>query len=288
MSVHVAGGSTWADDGGAGGGGAAGANKTLSNLTDPTAVNDATLTFTGAAGLKAGGTSQNITLQPSGPADATQVPQIGSIQFLDPTGFSSLSVTTQIAGGTSVQTYIYNDGYDVGDVNSFLRLVGQLESSYIQIGDGVGNPNKIITPNVTLDDGSGNSKVVTVNATTGLQINSLAPSGHYPRGNGTNYVDGTIQAGDLPAVAVPLTGTTSAIGGSVLAPGACVAGTVTITGATTAMVAVASPAADPDATLSTGIAIYSFVSSSNTVTVRVCALVAVTPAAVAYNVRVIQ
>lgn len=85
-----------------------------------------------------------------------------------------------------------------------------------------------------------------------------------------------------------LSGTTASIGGGALIPGACVAGTATVTGATTSMASVASPAADPDSTLSTGIAIYSFVSSSNTVTVRICAIVAVTPTAVAYNVRVLQ
>lgn len=85
-----------------------------------------------------------------------------------------------------------------------------------------------------------------------------------------------------------LSGTTAAIGGGALTPGACVAGTVTVTGATSAMVTTASPSADPDSVLSTGIAIYSFVSSANTVTVRICAIVAVTPSAVAYNVRVLQ
>ena len=85
-----------------------------------------------------------------------------------------------------------------------------------------------------------------------------------------------------------LSGTTGSIGGSLLAPGACVAGTATVTGATTSMATAASPSSDPDSTLSTGIAIYSFVSASNTATVRVCALVSVTPAATTYNVRVIQ
>ena len=85
-----------------------------------------------------------------------------------------------------------------------------------------------------------------------------------------------------------LSGTTATIGGGALTPGACVAGTVTVTGATSAMVATASPSADPDSTLSTGIGIYAFVSSANTVTVRICAIVAVTPTAVTYNVRVLQ
>jgi hypothetical protein len=85
-----------------------------------------------------------------------------------------------------------------------------------------------------------------------------------------------------------LSGTTGTIGGSLLAAGACAVGTATITGATSAMVASASPSADPDSTLSTGIAIYAFISSANTATVRECAIVAVTPAAVTFNVRVLQ
>ena len=42
----------------------------------------------------------------------------------------------------------------------------------------------------------------TINAATGFEIGGAAASGHYLRGNGTNYVDGTIQAGDLPATVV--------------------------------------------------------------------------------------
>ncbi len=38
-----------------------------------------------------------------------------------------------------------------------------------------------------------------VNAATGFQIGGAAASGHYLRGNATNYVDSTIQSGDLPA-----------------------------------------------------------------------------------------
>jgi len=36
-----------------------------------------------------------------------------------------------------------------------------------------------------------------LNAGTGFRINNLAPSGHFPRGNGTNYIDGTIGFSDL-------------------------------------------------------------------------------------------
>lgn len=39
-----------------------------------------------------------------------------------------------------------------------------------------------------------------VNASTGFQIGGAAASGHYLRGNGTNYVDSTIQGADVPTL----------------------------------------------------------------------------------------
>lgn len=72
-------------------------------------------------------------------------------------------------------------------------------------------------------------KGTTINATTGFQINAAAASGHYLRGNGTNYVDGTIQAADVPtlnqntngsAANVPWSGLTAAAAALTLANGA--------------------------------------------------------------------
>lgn len=48
-----------------------------------------------------------------------------------------------------------------------------------------------------------------VNAIGGFQYNTAAPLGHYLRGNGTDYVDNTIQAGDLPN-AIPNVGSPTA------------------------------------------------------------------------------
>lgn len=56
------------------------------------------------------------------------------------------------------------------------------------------------------DPGSG-----IINLATGLRINGAAASGHYLRGNGTNYIDGTIANGDLPGSG----GITIAIGANV-------------------------------------------------------------------------
>jgi hypothetical protein len=96
----------------------------------------------------------------------------------------------------------------------------------------------------------------------------------------------------LPAatgtLALELTGTTGTIGGGALAAGASTSGTVAVSGAATSMAVVVSPAANPQVDASHALSIWGYVSSTGTVTVVVGAIVATTPAAVAYNVRVIQ
>jgi hypothetical protein len=79
-----------------------------------------------------------------------------------------------------------------------------------------------------------------------------------------------------------LTGTIT-IGGSALLAGACSSATATVTGATTNMIVNANPASDPLPALTTGIATHFWVSSANTVTMRECAIVAVTPNSVTWN-----
>jgi hypothetical protein len=83
---------------------------------------------------------------------------------------------------------------------------------------------------------------------------------------------------------LPLAGTTGSIGGSALAAGGCASGTVNVTGATTSMAVVATPAIYPG----DGMAWRPYVSSAGVITVKVCADVAGTPSASTYNVRVIQ
>lgn len=94
---------------------------------------------------------------------------------------------------------------------------------------------------------------------------------------------GIADGGTIPAA--PLRGTSGSIGGGALTAGACATGTVTITGATTSMVATASGAgADPGGNY----IVRGYVSASNTVTVQVCAVIAGTPAAQTYNVAINQ
>jgi hypothetical protein len=78
-------------------------------------------------------------------------------------------------------------------------------------------------------------------------------------------------------------GTTASIGGGALAAGACTSGTSTISGVTTSMAVVVTPVSYPgDGSIWSG-----YVSAAGTVTVKVCAIAAMTPAASVYNVRVI-
>ena len=92
-------------------------------------------------------------------------------------------------------------------------------------------------------------------------------------------------ANSLTTPSISLTAyTSSSIGGSSLAAGACASTTVAITGLTTAMIVDTTPATYP------GDAYFwkAYASAAGTATVKVCAAIAGTPTASAYNLRVIQ
>ena len=72
-----------------------------------------------------------------------------------------------------------------------------------------------------------------MNAGTGFRINSAAASGHYLRGNGTNYIDGTIQAADVPTLNQNTTGTAANLSGTPALPNGTTATTQVATDATT-------------------------------------------------------
>lgn len=95
---------------------------------------------------------------------------------------------------------------------------------------------------------------------------------------------GTLGGGLSVLTGQVLSGTTGSIGGGALAAGACASGTASVTGATTSMVADASPNTYPG----DGDYWNARVSAAGTVTVKVCAVVAQTPAASTYSVRVLQ
>lgn len=76
---------------------------------------------------------------------------------------------------------------------------------------------------------------------------------------------------------------TASIGGSLLMAGACISGTTTVRGASTGDVVLVTPATYPG----DGLQWQGYVSSNDVVTVKVCALLALTPGSTPYNVRVI-
>lgn len=117
-----------------GGGSGSGASLTLNNLTSPTAVNLNTLTFSGAAGLTAGGTNQNIEMTPSGTgimqSDA-QTMQVGTntsaTSFLNFTGNGTFITNT--SGNTNI--ILQPHGTGVVSIGSNLPATGTLVSGLV-------------------------------------------------------------------------------------------------------------------------------------------------------------
>ena len=83
---------------------------------------------------------------------------------------------------------------------------------------------------------------------------------------------------------VTLCATTASIGGGALLAGGCTSGTVAVVSSMTGSTVSIAPNTYPG----DGIFWYGYVSANGTVTVKVCSILALTPTASTYNVRVIQ
>lgn len=155
------------------------------------------------------------------------------------------------------------------------------------------NTTGAFTVTVKLTNGAGGS--------TGTGV--LLPRGTANSASLLIYTDGVTdvwpEVGAAPNFIVPgtftlqgvnvkpdLAGTTGSLGGSGLSNGACSTTTLTITGATTGMSVIASPAAFPG----TGFYWLGYVTSTNNVSVEICSAQGGTntPTATTYNVRVVQ
>ena len=187
-------------------------------------------------------------------------------------------------------TWIGLDNFDA-NVNQFQLAFGAPVSisSYIHA---VGNP-ATDTPLETLTSSAKTFNVpitanqsITANQpiTANAQIMSTVGTGTAPFS-----VMSRTPVGNLTsqfAQGLSLTGATGSIGGSQLNAGQCANGTATINGTDTSMTAIASPSSSPFDSSGHGLAIWAYVSATNTVTVEVCAIVTTTPKSITYNVRV--
>lgn len=149
---------------------------------------------------------------------------------------------------------------------------------------GVNAADDVNSGTVEFDDANGDQTLVLDNTNTanlgGGMVGDGATGGN--EGPGTANLQAVYQQGVQIFPSLP--GTTGSIGGSLLAAGACSSGTVAVSGASNAMAVSASPVTYPG----DGNYWLAYVSAAGTVTVKVCAAVAGTPGATAYNVRVIQ
>ncbi len=245
----------------------------------------------GASGTAAitGGTIQSTAITGGtldGAAVGGQTPAAGTFSTLKVTGCNwFLSGTNQGVGTCTPTSWSAVSGAD----GSNLQIAGSGSSRLIVISGGSGGAlAEFHFVNSGAPSGSRNWRMS--NNTTGqytLDMNADNYSTHTvamqcgPNG-ACNFPNG-LTASNFGGV---LSGRTGSIGGSALAAGSCASGTVAVTGATVgAPVAVSAS----DGSLPSGLTMLSAaVTSAGTVSVQVCAVSAVTPKAISYNVRVLQ
>lgn len=118
-----------------------------------------------------------------------------------------------------------------------------------------------------------------------ILIGDTADSSFHKGGIGSGAgISVTTGAGSVVIASNNISAVSASIGGGALLAGACASTATTVTGATVGMAVVATPNTYP------GDAVYwkAYVSGADTVTVKVCAAIALTPTASTYNLRVIQ
>ena len=156
----------------------------------------------------------------------------------------------------------------------------------VRIG-GLGNSNGPGTLAINGPDASGGTFPLFIKSTTS-NLFYVADDGSVNIPTGTLTVTNNATIGTLTvagaSVKAPLSATSASIGGGALLAGACASTSTTVTGAAVGMAAVATPNTYPG----DGNIWLAYPSAANTVTVKVCAVVAMTPTASTYNLRIFQ
>jgi len=202
-----------------------------------------------------------------------------NFRFTKDDGSAASSWLTGIGGyGTGITGILSNSGSGTWVHTGNFTTTGQQAVLPVS-GNGVvmAGTNSVGVPSITTFGAANNISLnIATKGAGGINLQS------------NTAVTGTMNAAAVQVNGVPLlpalSGTTSSIGGSLLAAGACASTTVSITGVTTSMAVEITPVTFPGA----GTTWNGYVSSAGVVTAQICALVLGTPTASTYNVRVIQ
>lgn len=168
-------------------------------------------------------------------------------------------------------------GYNALVSQSNSMVLGGTGADAVKVGIGVTVP----TARLHLPVGTASASTAPIKLTAGTVMTT--PEIGAVEYDGTNLY---ITLGDAVRreILVGHTGTTTSIGGGALGAGACASADTTVTGAATTMTVTTAPNTYPG----DGYVWQSYVGAANTVTTKVCAIVAGTPTASTYNIRVIK
>ena len=177
-------------------------NADLANSTIAIGSTGSTLTVTGSP-ISLGGAAGNVELNLA--HANTWTATIGNQENGIGTTQTNAYTASNTTASTSLLTVQQSPAYEMG-----AHVWGNGHDSIMAWRiDNIPTSATVPTSVIEFDEGNngaGFSKEFTMSnggvfsAATGYQINSaIATGGHYLRGNGTNYVDGTIQTNDLPS-----------------------------------------------------------------------------------------
>jgi hypothetical protein len=218
-------------------------------------------------------------------------------------GSGSDTFTTSGVSGTGTTTTLYpgNNMEVIARSSTLIDLLSQTKlGGYKACSATIGGSYTLLQADECLVTSYGSTSIITLPTTFGANkvipfINASASGNLTFTGASSGTANGLIaipgQAGQLVSgasgawyanLSSPVTSTSSSIGGSALAAGACSTTTVSAAGAATGMKVSVSPATYPGA----GFYWQGYVSSAGTVTVAVCAAGAGTPTASTYTVAV--